>query len=312
LQSHFQNVRKNIFFQHIDAISHIAVEYINNINPKRRRSTEWLDDSNYWPPRYGIVTSNASESSNKIYKGARYGTWLNTLDTIWNISGDRISKKYQFAKLRNGVCSNIEKKIKNNWEKAVLYTVYLVEEVTQRYKVTRTLNNTGDAHARHVINMGKNQCTCGKYQDNGYPCVEVCAYYRLCEKKQLDYVMANMVSNYYGMHYQKLLYSKKFNPVIVDTLRADGITKEPKLNKKKQPGCPSKCRLRCHPPNSENSKIITCTRCKHVGHSKRTCEYRQLMSNNEVCEEVHDLSLKRKMGKKEYTRMVTEITKKRK
>jgi hypothetical protein len=71
-----------------------------------------LDDSHYLPPRYGIVTSNASESSNKMYKGARYGKWLNILDTIWNITGDRTTKKYQFAKLRNGVCPNIEKKFK--------------------------------------------------------------------------------------------------------------------------------------------------------------------------------------------------------
>jgi hypothetical protein len=90
----FSKLQEHIYFQKIDAISNNAVQYIMNINPKRWRSTEWLDDTHYLPPRYGIVTSNASESSNKMYKGASYGTWLNTLNTIWNITGDRISKKF--------------------------------------------------------------------------------------------------------------------------------------------------------------------------------------------------------------------------
>jgi hypothetical protein len=88
------------------------MEKFKVINPNCWRSTERLDDSHYLPSHYGTVTSNASESSNKMYKGANYGTWLNTLDIIWILTGDRFIKKYQFAKLRNHVCPNIEKKIK--------------------------------------------------------------------------------------------------------------------------------------------------------------------------------------------------------
>jgi hypothetical protein len=45
------------------------------------RSTKWLRNTEL-PPRYGIVSTNISESSNSMYDEARKLLWLYCLDSV--------------------------------------------------------------------------------------------------------------------------------------------------------------------------------------------------------------------------------------
>ena len=66
------------------------------------RSTAWLDDLTL-PPRFGIVTSNMSESMNNMFEKARDGSWLNSMDTILGKMMERISLLRKAADGKSGV-----------------------------------------------------------------------------------------------------------------------------------------------------------------------------------------------------------------
>jgi MULE transposase domain len=284
----FSLYQENRYLQQLERNSEKAFTYVTNIDPKHWRSTAWLDDDHYLPPRYGIVTSNISESSNRLFESARAGTWLFTLDEIINKMGDRISEKRELYDGKDGIVKLIEILVKNNWDKAMGYKVSLFDAEKQKYKVSRLLNTVGEGDIRHNVDIINQTCTCGKFQDYGYPCICVCAYLRIYEKKDFDYVLVNYVSKYHTMKYQKLLYSKNINPIVVDNISEDGITKEPEMNNKRQPGRPQIARLRKRVNTGDDTTNKLCSRCKKPGHNKRTCETRQMMSTYDECQIIHD------------------------
>jgi hypothetical protein len=53
-----------------------------------------------------------------LHESARNGNWLNTMDLIWNIPGDRISVKYKQSKLKDGLVPRNEEMVKQNWDRA--------------------------------------------------------------------------------------------------------------------------------------------------------------------------------------------------
>lgn len=57
----FSQVKENKYFNQLDAVSHNATEYVLGIPPNKWRSTTWLNENKYLPPRYGMVTLNNSE-----------------------------------------------------------------------------------------------------------------------------------------------------------------------------------------------------------------------------------------------------------
>ena len=74
-----------------------AVDCIDGITDLWR-SSHWmqpqcnpLDKKRVVPQRYGIVTSNTSESVNNMFKLARDVNWMDCVDTIFDIMSTRIS-----------------------------------------------------------------------------------------------------------------------------------------------------------------------------------------------------------------------------
>ena len=74
-----------------------AADYIEGITDLWR-SAHWmqpqcnpLDRTRVMPPRYGIVTSNTSESVNNMLKTAHDVNWMDCVDTILDIMSTRIS-----------------------------------------------------------------------------------------------------------------------------------------------------------------------------------------------------------------------------
>jgi hypothetical protein len=74
-------------------LSELANQYLvgpNGIEPNKWRSTECLRNK-MLPPRYGIVSSNMSESANNMYEDTHHLPWLFCVDNILNTSSMLIS-----------------------------------------------------------------------------------------------------------------------------------------------------------------------------------------------------------------------------
>jgi transposase-like protein len=69
------------WLQELEDTSPAARNYIDTVEPSQWRSTEWLDTPNL-PPRYGICTTNMSESMNNMLVAARDVSWLESIDLI--------------------------------------------------------------------------------------------------------------------------------------------------------------------------------------------------------------------------------------
>lgn len=76
----------------LDSLEKVAPagrRYLEAIPANQWRNTAWLDDSTL-PPRFGIVTTNMSESANSMLEDARNGSWLQTVDLILGKMVERI------------------------------------------------------------------------------------------------------------------------------------------------------------------------------------------------------------------------------
>ena len=69
----------------IEKIKPAAAEYIERIDGFWKNTT-WLQDENvYLPQRFGILTSNTSESVNSMLADARKLSWLDLTEAIVDI-----------------------------------------------------------------------------------------------------------------------------------------------------------------------------------------------------------------------------------
>jgi hypothetical protein len=67
-----------------------AREYLERITSSHWRNTAWLHDKTL-SPRYGILTSNMSESSNNMFEESRKGSWLYSVHTMLCKISERIA-----------------------------------------------------------------------------------------------------------------------------------------------------------------------------------------------------------------------------
>ena len=107
-------------FEKIGNISHKARLYLEQIPANQWRSTTWLEDTGL-PPRYGIVTSNMSESMNNMFEKARDGSWLQSVDSILGTMFKRISSIRTENTGRAGIIKKVVVQIKDQWDKYVRY-----------------------------------------------------------------------------------------------------------------------------------------------------------------------------------------------
>jgi hypothetical protein len=101
----FSSYQENKLLEKIKTISRPACDYLvgdNGILADNWRSTEWLRNKTL-PPRYGIVSTNSSESSNSMYEEARQIPWLYCLDTSLNTMCTRISTLREANRDETGV-----------------------------------------------------------------------------------------------------------------------------------------------------------------------------------------------------------------
>ena len=294
------------FLQMIQNASAPAFAFLNRIPRNHWRSTEWAVGEPRLPRRYGIVTSNTSESINSMIADIRTCGWLGVIEKMVHGMVSRICKNRLKHKSKNaeGVVQMVRDVIKKRWnDSAALEVDELVEDngkfmVTELYQdgdeggginANRNedqLNNqevAGNVDLRNQTNLtvnsrtrtnvvvpDKETCSCGKWQDFRYPCRHGVAYYHKWLGKDLAWILENKVHYYYKHAALHGLYQPNVHPVITDGLRYDGRTKQPKV--KVSTGRPKVKRIRRRSKFIEpGDSNVSCSNCKQKGHNCRTC-----------------------------------------
>ena len=135
----------------IGNLSERALEYVSDIPENQWRGTAWLDDEGL-PPRYGICTSNMSESANNMFEKARDKSWLYSMDTILSTMMRRITTLREKHKGKDGVVHSVKGLLNDRWERVIGYEVLrvtatvmsspLFEKEVVRRKVSRSTRST--------------------------------------------------------------------------------------------------------------------------------------------------------------------------
>ena len=112
----------------------------------------------------------------------------------------------------------------------------LIDEEIGEYKVNRKEYKFGEHAVSHCVVPSQQWCTCGKWQDREFPCIDGIAYLRNCENETLEGILMKHVSPLYNCRSLYHLYKKNIRPVIISTLSSDKTTLGPKKRKKKLSG----------------------------------------------------------------------------
>jgi hypothetical protein len=260
----------------IGRLSERAREYITEIPENQWRGTAWLDDPGL-PPRFGICTSNMSESANNMFEKARDKSWLYAMDTILSTMMKRISSLREKHKDKEGVVHSVKGMLHDRWERVIGYQVYRLTDDGDEFTITRKRTTVSESFTQYTINVALKICECGEWQEYGFPCVDAMAYLRLHRGLPFYQVLTAYVDSVYTYEAQREMLRSNVVPVCIATIARDGITSPPRPLKKRQAGRPRKKRLRkrsrwAHEPEKSN---VICSRCNQRGHNIRTCLERE-------------------------------------
>ena len=272
-----------IGFEELNKVCPEALDYCLNIDPKLWRCTEWTKNMSL-PPRYNMYTSNISESTNSMLDGTRDHSWLYTIDSIINIMirrHDQLFRKYEDFKDKDEVVPEVQAHMRLLYDASSNFEVFKINEHLGEYKINRTVTDVGVISLSHCININEGTCTCGKWQDREYPCIDALAFYRNYAKLSFRQILEDKVSPYYNCKSLYFLWKSNICPVIISTLEYDTGIKAPILKEEtiRQSGRPQKNRRfrpRSKYSNPEDSKVI-CKKCGEHGHNRKTCEIRKYL-----------------------------------
>ena len=264
----------------IERITPRAREYLELIPEEQWRGTAWLDNP-YLPPRFGIYTSNMSESVNNMFEKARDKSWLFSLDTILTTMMKRITSLRTKHKGKVGVVDHVKGVLLGRWNEVAAYEVYQLKEDGVEFTIVRKKTTKSAPTTQYTINEQQRTCECGQWQEFGYPCVDAMAFLRLFRRLSFHDVLSGYVDKVHTYDAEKAMLEDNIIPVCIAHIKRDLTTLPPNPLNKRSSGRPKKKRLRkrsrwSHTPNSSN---VRCSRCKQRGHNIRTCETRHLLTH---------------------------------
>ena len=106
LSATFSHLESSNLMEQIGNSTNRGRKYLEEILSNQWRSTSWLDDPGL-PPRYGIITSNMSESTNNMFEEAREKSWLLAIDYIFGKMMERITNLRKEVKDKDGVLEHV-------------------------------------------------------------------------------------------------------------------------------------------------------------------------------------------------------------
>ena len=249
----FSTREENRLFNAVAEASPAAHAYLQRIGPETWRSTQWTQEE--LPRRFGIVTSNTSEALNSWWRGARSLTWSNALETIIDKMINRISECREKYKMKedSDIVPFVHQLLVKRWRMIAGYVVVRVEESIGIYKVNEIRGDDSDREEGNeqaasvlpreeqaeelpqgpaqVVQPGIKECSCGKWQEYLYPCRHALAYFRLGEEKTFQWILENEVSDLWRYKTLKQLYGPNLFPVVMSSVRGDGVTQPPRVRR---------------------------------------------------------------------------------
>ena len=339
LSKSFSTRQDDFLLERIRQCNERAVSYVLNIPKRQWRSSQWLVDQTL-PPRFGIVTSNSAESVNSWISSLRMdGSWLGLLEGVVSKMATMISEKRQQYKKNNDfdVVPWVRQMLLLRWNASASMQVMEVSHESGKFSVREPSNNfikeddgnvlKGEEHEglteeEHQVMMPKHTtqtinrhhnivpwqgfCTCGRWQENRFPCRHAVAYFRHWEKMSFEDIVSTKTHYYYSFKALKKLYEPCIAPVVTDLLINDNKTKPPPCEKRRA-GRPQKKRLRARSKYQDPKvdSVIRCSECGEKGHNKRTCERRKQEIMTEATKDD-------KEGEVEENEMMASAPKKRK
>ena len=143
------------------------------------------------------------------------------------------------------------------------------------FRIKRTDLSMTEARVWHDINVSNEICSCGKWQEREYPCIDAMAFYRNYEHMTFEKILSTKVSGYYNYDSLHKLYKDNITSVSLTTLVNDELTMPPPNIRKRQAGRPKTRLLRKRSKYATpEESIIICALCNQRGHNRRTCEAR--------------------------------------
>ena len=249
---------------------------MEDIPDKQWRGTAWLDDIGL-PPRFGIYTSNMSESANNMFEKAHDKSWLYSINDILSTMFKRISSLREKHKDKEGVVHCVKGLLQERYNGCGAYEVYQLTERSDEFTIVRKNTTSSETFCQYTINVAQKICECGEWQECGYPCVDAMAYLRLHRQLPFYQVLTAYVDEVHTYEAEREMLSANMNPVCMANIARDGRTLPPKPLKKRGAGRPRKKRIRkrsrwAHEPERSN---VVCSRCNQRGHNIRTCITRE-------------------------------------
>ncbi|KAG7374058.1 transposase, mutator family protein [Nitzschia inconspicua] len=215
----------------INAISARGKKYLEGISANQWRSTAWVDDPTL-PPRFGIVTTNMSESVNSMVGDARDGSWLECTNDIVRKMMNRICSLREENYGREGVVDKVAEILESRWKNCSNFQVREVVKGGSQFDVFHPSRGASQPETNRLLDVREQTCECGKWQEHGVPCIDAVAYYRLFETQTLQYIMDNHVSEHYKYETVNELLKENIVPVSLDILDQDGVTLPPNRTKR--------------------------------------------------------------------------------
>lgn len=211
-------------------------------------------------PRFGVVTSNMSESSNSWILDEREIEPFEAVVHLVRKTGRLFFERRQiYSTMEASIPPNIMKILKDR-----------VQEGRTRH-VVRTGEHAFDVGPRNngsfrVVNLQLRTCSCGVFQQEGLPCLHACAAALRSNQAVEDLVVPS-----YTTRALRALYGEDVYNVDVDLVEVDPtILPPPEI---KQAGRPKKRRLRTRGETDPENQL-SCSLCHQKGHNKRTCAHR--------------------------------------
>ena len=253
----------------------------------------WLENRTL-PPRFGVRTSNTSESTNSMFECSRDGSWLSCVHTMLSKMVLRIVSLRDEHKDKTGVVDKVASKVRTRWDCCVGFHVANLRENGRIVTIFRHSRNMLSDPVSYNLDLVHKTCDCGEWQEHGVPCVDAMAYFRSHLKLSLKQILDEHVDRHYTYDHELLLLKNNITPVCMERVSRDGVTLPPTYSNKRRTGRPKKVRLRkrsrrAHEPDKSN---ISCSRCHQRGHNVRTCLVREALAreSGEVnVDNIHEL-----------------------
>ena len=172
--------------------------------------------------------------TNAVVEASQNYEWLSTINAVLDVIIECYSCIKESCKKSSGYIKWCHEAIETNLVESVNSTIIIIDESSGIYKCKRKGDFLEDEQVGNVLDTVGRFCSCGKWQDEGIPCIYYCTYLQKIENKTFQEILENEVSQFYHYDSMKSLCNKNINPVVISLLQNDGVTLPPKNNKKKR------------------------------------------------------------------------------